>query len=91
MGTVTPVGFNLRWTRPVYVGQSDELDTTIYGPADAIRWMQIHFSHKHGFSYWRAHALCHSALLGTIHQDFARQSFVDAWVEQADPEETHDS
>ena len=91
MGTVTLVGFKLRWTRPVYVGVSDKLDTTIYGPADAIRWMQAHFIHKHGATFWRAHALCHSALLGTIHHDFARQSFVDAWVEQSSQLEPHDS
>uniref|UniRef100_UPI00289FA884 hypothetical protein n=1 Tax=Rhizobium rhizoryzae TaxID=451876 RepID=UPI00289FA884 len=33
------------------------------GPADAIRWMQAHFIRKHGFTYWRAHSLCHGALL----------------------------
>ena len=83
MGTVTRIGFALHWAKPVYVGEGDQLDTVLSGPADAIRWMQAHFKHKRGLVYWRAHSLCHEALLGTLHHDFARQPFVDAWVEQS--------
>lgn len=80
MGSITNIDFALRWGKPVYVGESDTLDTAIAGPADAIRWMQTHFRSRNGFLYRRAHSLCHDALLGQVHPDFARQPFVDAWV-----------
>ncbi len=82
MGTITRIDFGLRWAKPVYIGESDKLDSTVSGPAEAIRWMQNHFKYKRGLLYWRAHALCREALLGMLHHDFARQPFVDAWVEQ---------
>jgi hypothetical protein len=91
MGTVTQIGFSLQWGKPVYVGESDKLDQTVTGPADAVRWMQGHFKHKRGVVYWRARALCYEALLGTLHHDFARQPFVDAWVEQALFEQLRDT
>lgn len=83
MHNVTKIGFDLRWSKPVYVGTNDELDGTLLGPGDAIRWMQRNFRYKHGLLYWRAHSLCYEALTGTLHHDFARQPFVDAWVEQS--------
>jgi len=89
MGSVTPIGFTLRWARPVYVGESDKLDAIVLGPADAVRWMQTHFRYKRGLVYRRAQKLCHAALVGSLHHDFARQPFVDAFVEQTLFEELH--
>lgn len=90
MGTVTRIGFSLEWAKPVYVGDADKLDRTVTGPADALRWMHGHFKHKHGVAYWRAQSVCYDALRGELHHDFARQPFVDAWVEQALFEKFHD-
>ncbi|WP_246690926.1 DUF982 domain-containing protein [Neorhizobium alkalisoli] len=83
MGKIISVSFNLTWARPVYVGDAERLDTTIEGPADAIRWMRYRFKFKQGTAYWRAQTLCHSALLQEVHQDFARQPFFDAWLEES--------
>lgn len=83
MGNIILVSFNLTWARPVYVGDAEKLDTTIKGPADAIRWMQRRFKFKHGAAYWRAQTLCHSALLQEVDPDFSRQPFFDAWLEES--------
>ncbi len=83
VGSVIDVEFSLRWVKPVYVGENDELDTTIEGPADAIRWMNNHFISKSGFVYWRAHTVCVHAVLRQLHADLARQPFLDAWLEES--------
>ncbi|WP_145642135.1 DUF982 domain-containing protein [Neorhizobium alkalisoli] len=83
MGEVVAISFSLTWTRPVYVGEADLLDTTITGPADALRWMNNHFKYKHGPAHWRARTLCHHALLKQVDVEFARQPFLDAWLEES--------
>ncbi|MBO0145015.1 DUF982 domain-containing protein [Agrobacterium sp. Ap1] len=82
MGSIIRVNFFARWSRPVYVGLGDHLDTTITGPADAIRYVGSKFQSQRGTNYFRAHAICHHALLGEVCPDVARQPSLDAWVDQ---------
>jgi hypothetical protein len=81
LGIVVKVDFDMRWKRPIHIGEDDLLTYAIITPGEAISIMRTRFHFRDSESYRRAWQSCHGALAGEVSLAAARKHFLAAYTE----------
>lgn len=78
MGSVIKVSFSMEWQLPVFVERDGLEDKAIYGPAEALKFLQEKFEHRSGGLYRLAVESCRAALTHKQDPDKSRAYFFAA-------------
>lgn len=83
MDAVVRVDFELRWSMPVYVLNTDGAEQPIFGPHDALRYLRDRSAAGPSGNYQMAINACERCMNREIDRALARALFVVAYTDYA--------